>query len=105
LSGAIAQSKIENTVTQLSVRADRVQTKIEVTLVLCGRVYEPEMHSVSDMVCRIGFHRRNRRLQQSQRSDKAVLEKLALRVAARQGVIRSVRLRRHQNDAVESHIP
>lgn len=40
----------EGVVTKLLVRADGVQTKIEVTPVLRGCVYEPELRTVSDSV-------------------------------------------------------
>ena len=40
----------ENTVTKIMVRADGVQIKIEVTPVLRGTVFEPELRSVSPSV-------------------------------------------------------
>jgi predicted nucleotidyltransferase component of viral defense system len=46
----ITEGKLERTVTRLLVRADGVQTKIEVTPVLRGCVYDPELRSVSDAV-------------------------------------------------------
>lgn len=39
----IARARVENTITRLTVRADGVQIKIEVTPVMRGTVYEPEV--------------------------------------------------------------
>jgi predicted nucleotidyltransferase component of viral defense system len=47
---SITDGKIEGTVTKLLVRAEAVQTKIEVTPVLRGCVYEPEVSAVSEAV-------------------------------------------------------
>jgi predicted nucleotidyltransferase component of viral defense system len=46
----ITPGKLEGAVTRLLVRADGVQTKIEVTPVSRGCVYDPELRSVSDAV-------------------------------------------------------
>jgi predicted nucleotidyltransferase component of viral defense system len=52
----ITEGKAESAVTKLMVRADGVQIKIEVTPVLRGCAYEPELRSVSDRVERqFGF--------------------------------------------------
>lgn len=52
----VTESKSEGTVTTLYVRADGVQTKIEVTPVLRGCVYEPQTRSVSESVeAQFGF--------------------------------------------------
>jgi hypothetical protein len=45
---SITDGKIEGTVTKLLVRAEGVQIKIEVTPVLRGCVYEPEVRAVSE---------------------------------------------------------
>ncbi|MDC7785377.1 nucleotidyl transferase AbiEii/AbiGii toxin family protein [Rhodoplanes sp. TEM] len=51
IKGARAdESAIEGTVTKLLVRADGVQTKVEVTPVLRGCVFDPEQRSVSGAV-------------------------------------------------------
>jgi predicted nucleotidyltransferase component of viral defense system len=47
---SITDGKIEGTVTKLLVRAKGVQIKIEVTPVLRGCVYEPEVRAVSEAV-------------------------------------------------------
>jgi hypothetical protein len=47
---SITDGKIEGTVTKLLVRAEGVQIKIEVTPVLRGCVYEPEVRAVSEAV-------------------------------------------------------
>lgn len=46
----IAMSRMEDTVSKLTVRADNVQIKIEVTPVMRGTVYAPEKRGVSDTV-------------------------------------------------------
>lgn len=46
----ITESKLEERTTKLFVRADGVQIKLDVTPVLRGCVYEPELRSVSDTV-------------------------------------------------------
>ncbi len=46
----ITEGKIEGTVTKLLVRAEGVQIKVEVTPVLRGCVYEPEVRAVSEAV-------------------------------------------------------
>jgi predicted nucleotidyltransferase component of viral defense system len=46
----ITESKLEGAITRLTVREAGVQTKIEVTPVLRGCVYEPETRAVSDSV-------------------------------------------------------
>jgi predicted nucleotidyltransferase component of viral defense system len=46
----IAMARVEGTVSKLTVRADNVQTKIEVTPVLRGTVYEPETRAVTEAV-------------------------------------------------------
>lgn len=46
----IAMARVEGTVSKLTVRADNVQTKIEVTPVLRGTVYEPETRTVTEAV-------------------------------------------------------
>jgi predicted nucleotidyltransferase component of viral defense system len=46
----ITESRTENTRTRLLIRADGVQTKIEITPVLRGCVYEPQPHSVAQAV-------------------------------------------------------
>lgn len=46
----IARARVENTITRLTVRADGVQIKIEVTPVMRGTVYEPEVMTVTDKV-------------------------------------------------------
>ena len=51
LPGAkVTESKLEGAITRLTVRLDGVQTKIEVTPVLRGCVYEPQTLAVSDTV-------------------------------------------------------
>jgi predicted nucleotidyltransferase component of viral defense system len=51
LPGAkVTETKMEDRVTKLLVRADNVQIKIEVTPVLRGCVYDPELLAVSDAV-------------------------------------------------------
>ena len=46
----INEGKLEGTLTRLTVRAEVVQTKIEVTPVLRGCVYDPELRTVSEAV-------------------------------------------------------
>jgi predicted nucleotidyltransferase component of viral defense system len=46
----ITEGRVEGTVAKLMVRADGVQIKIEVTPVLRGCVYEPEVRGVSEAV-------------------------------------------------------
>lgn len=46
----IATTRIENTVTKLTVRADGAQIKIEVTPVMRGTVYAPEIRTVTATV-------------------------------------------------------
>jgi predicted nucleotidyltransferase component of viral defense system len=46
----VTESKLEGATTRLTVRLDGVQTKIEVTPVLRGCVYEPQTRAVSDAV-------------------------------------------------------
>jgi predicted nucleotidyltransferase component of viral defense system len=46
----ITESKLEGRVTKLFVRADGVQIKLDVTPVIRGCVYEPEVRQVSDKV-------------------------------------------------------
>jgi predicted nucleotidyltransferase component of viral defense system len=46
----ITEGKLEDALTRLLVRAEGVQTKIEVTPVLRGCVYEPELRGVSEAV-------------------------------------------------------
>lgn len=50
LGSRIAEGKTDNTVTKLIVRTDGVQIKIEVTPVLRGCVFDPELRAVSDVV-------------------------------------------------------
>jgi predicted nucleotidyltransferase component of viral defense system len=51
LPGArVTETKVEDRVTKLLVRANNVQIKIEVTPVLRGCVYDPELLAVSDAV-------------------------------------------------------
>jgi predicted nucleotidyltransferase component of viral defense system len=51
LPGArVTETKVEDRVTKLLVRADNVQIKIEVTPVLRGCVYDPELLAVSEAV-------------------------------------------------------
>ena len=51
LAGAtVTENKLEGRVTKLLVRADGVQIKIEVTPVLRGCVYDPELRQVSETV-------------------------------------------------------
>jgi hypothetical protein len=51
----ITESTLEGAVTRLTVRQGGVQTKIEVTPVLRGCVYEPQTLTVSDSVEAFGF--------------------------------------------------
>jgi predicted nucleotidyltransferase component of viral defense system len=46
----VTEGKVDGTVTKLLVRADGVQTKVEVTPVLRGCVYEPVVRAVSEAV-------------------------------------------------------
>ena len=46
----ITENKLEGRVTKLFVRADGVQTKLDVTPVIRGCVYEPEVRQVSETV-------------------------------------------------------
>ncbi|MCA0250493.1 MAG: nucleotidyl transferase AbiEii/AbiGii toxin family protein [Proteobacteria bacterium] len=46
----VAMARVEGTVSKLTVRANGAQTKIEVTPVLRGTVYEPEIRAVTDAV-------------------------------------------------------
>jgi predicted nucleotidyltransferase component of viral defense system len=46
----VTEGRVDGTVTKLLVRADGVQTKIEVTPVLRGCVYEPVVRAVSEAV-------------------------------------------------------
>jgi predicted nucleotidyltransferase component of viral defense system len=46
----VAEGRLEGALTRLLVRAEGVQTKIEVSPVLRGCVYEPEMRGVSEAV-------------------------------------------------------
>lgn len=51
IAGAkISEGKLENVLTRLLVRAEGIQIKIEVTPVLRGCVYEPELRNVSQAV-------------------------------------------------------
>lgn len=52
----IAMARMEDTVSKLTVRAEGVQIKIEVTPVMRGTVYPPEMRSVTETVeAQFGF--------------------------------------------------
>lgn len=46
----IAMARLENTVSKLTVRANRAQIKIEVTSVMRGTVYDPKVRAVTDAV-------------------------------------------------------
>jgi predicted nucleotidyltransferase component of viral defense system len=49
-SATVTESRIEDTTTRLGIRADNAQIKIEVTPVLRGCVYEPELRRVAASV-------------------------------------------------------
>lgn len=46
----VSKTRVENTITKLTVRSSGVQVKIEVTPVMRGTVYEPEVRTVSEAV-------------------------------------------------------